>query len=81
MTALRFMYYVSMLTSLAVAIREHSDFALDFWRLVRDQIGAYMAVHAKDENLSEYSVAPGALECMPNHELFPLMREQLVTFK
>jgi hypothetical protein len=80
MTSLRFMYYVSMLTSLGEAIRAHSGFALDFWRLVHDQIKSYTSARGEDQNLREYRIAPEALKFMPEEELFPLMREQLVTF-
>ena len=80
MTAERLIYYSSMLAGEGEAICEHTDFALDFWRLVLDQVKAYMTTKAKDESFLEYKLVPEALKAMPEEELFPLMREQLATF-
>lgn len=80
MTAERVNYYAGMLAGEGEAICEHTDFALDFWRLVLDQVKAYMTVKAKGEHFLEYELIPYAKEAMPKEEMFPLMREQLSTF-
>ena len=80
MTAERFSYYSTMLADQGEAICEHADFALDFWRLVLDQVKAYMTAKARGESFLEYKLVPEALKAMPEEELFPLMREQLATF-
>ncbi len=80
MTDARLMYYSNMLAGAGEAICEHTDFALDFWRLVLDQVKAYMTAKAKGEHFLEYELVPKAVEAMPQEELFPLMREQLATF-
>jgi hypothetical protein len=81
MTAERVIYYSGMLTAEGEAICEHMDFALDFWRLVLDQVKAYMTAKAKGEHFLPYQLVPKAAEAMPEGELFPLMREQLATFE
>jgi hypothetical protein len=80
MTAERVIYYASMLSGQGEAICDTTDFALDFWRLVLDQIKAYMTAKAKGEYFLEYTLVPEAVEAMPKEEMFPLMREQLATF-
>jgi hypothetical protein len=81
MTAERVTYYASMLVGEGEAICEYTDYALDFWRLVSDQVKAYMTTKAKGEHFLEYKLIPAAAEAMPKEELFPLMREQLAAFK
>lgn len=76
----RIFYYSSMLSGEGNAICEQTDFALDFWRLVLDQITAYRVVKDAGEHLLEYKLIPKAAEAMPKEELFPMMREQLATF-
>ncbi len=76
----RILYYSSMLSDEGNAICEHTDFALNFWRLVLDQIQAYMSVKGTGEHVLKYELIPKAAEAMPKEELFPLMREQLTTF-
>lgn len=80
MSAERVIYYSSMLASEGTAICFHVDDALDFWRLVLDQVKSYMKTKAKGEHFLEYKLVPKAEEAMPKEELFPLMREQLVKF-
>jgi hypothetical protein len=80
MSAERVLYYSSMLSGEGEAICEHTDFALEFWRLVLDQINAYRTVKGVREHVPEYKLVPKAIEAMPKEELFPLMREQLTTF-
>lgn len=79
MTAERIMFYSSMLSGEGEAICLHIDFALDFWRLVLDQVRAYMPVRAKGEHFLDYKLDPKTLSAMPQ-EMFPKLREQLVTF-
>ncbi len=81
MTAERVIYYSTMLSGQGEAICESTDFALDFWRLVLDQIKAYMTAKAKGEHFMEYKLVPEAVKAMPKEDLFPLMREQLATFE
>lgn len=81
MTGHRVIYFTTMLSDHGDAICNSTDFALDFWRLVLDQIKAYMTVKAKGEHFVEYKLVPNAKKAMPNEELFPLMREQLATFE
>lgn len=81
MNAERIVYYSNMLSGQGEAICESTDFALDFWRLVLDQIKAYMTAKAKGEHFLEYKLVPEAVKAMPKEELFPLMREQLATFE
>jgi len=80
MSAERLIYYSSMLAGEGEAVCEHTDFALDFWRLVLDQVKAYMTAKAKGEHFLEYMLVPKAAKAMPKEELFPLMREQLAKF-
>lgn len=81
MTAERVIYYSIMLSGTGEAICKHTDFALDFWRLVLDQVSAYMTAKAKGEHFLAYELVPRVVEAMPKEELFPLMREQLATFE
>lgn len=80
MTTKRLLYYSTMLSGQGEAICEYTDFALDFWRLVLDQIKAYMTAKAKGEHFLEYTLVPEAVKAMPKEELFPLMREEISTF-
>ena len=80
MSGERLLYYSSMLASEGEAIYLHVDDAIDFWRLVADQVAAYMTHMAKGEAYIEYQLAPKAIEALPKEELFPAMRAQLVTF-
>ncbi|MBL4692943.1 MAG: hypothetical protein JKY92_06395 [Magnetovibrio sp.] len=80
LTAERVIYYSSMLSGQGEAICQNTNFALDFWRLVLDQIKAYMTAKAKGEHFFEYTLVPEAVKAMPKEELFPLMRQQLATF-
>lgn len=80
MSAERLIYYSSMLAGVGNGICEQTDDALDFWRLVLDQVKAYMEVKAKGEHSLKYELVPEAVAAMPQEELFPLMRDQLVTF-
>ena len=70
-----------MLSGRGEAICEITDFALNFWRLVRDQINVFMSAKAKGEYFLEYKLVPKALEAMPAEELFPLMREQIRSYE
>lgn len=79
MSSQRVLYYSSMLSGEGEAICEHTDFALNFWRLVLDQIKAYMKVKGAGEHFLEFQLVPKANEAMPKDELFPLMRKQLKT--
>jgi hypothetical protein len=81
MTAERLLFFSSMLSSGGEAICEQVDYALDFWRLVLDQVKAYMTVKAKGEFFLEYTLVPRAIDAMPTEELLPLMRSQLATFE
>jgi hypothetical protein len=80
MSGERLIYYSSMLSGEGEAICEHTDFALDFWRLVLDQIQAYMKAKGAGQQALEYKLVPKAIEAMPKEELFPLMRKQLTSF-
>ena len=80
MTAERIIYYSRMLSGQGNVICELTDYALDFWLLSLDQVREYMQVKAKGEHVVKYQLLPEAKKVMPNEELFPLMREQLVTF-
>ncbi len=80
MTMERVLYYSTMLSGQGEAICELTDFALDFWRLILDQIKAYKTAKAEGEHILEYELVPKAVKAMPKEELFPLMRKQLVTF-
>ena len=80
MTADRIIYYSSMLSTEGKAICEHTDFALDFWRLVLDQIKAYKMAKCVGEHVIDYELIPKAIEEMPKEDLFPMMRMQLATF-
>lgn len=80
MSGERLMYYSSMLAGEGEAIYMHVDFALDFWKLVADQVKAYMTHNAKGEHFVEYQLVPMAVKALPEEELFPAMRAQLVTF-
>lgn len=79
MTAERLIFFSSMLAGEGEGICEYADFALDFWRLVLDQVKEYMTAKAKGEHFLEYKLVPKAEEAMPQEELFPLMREQRAT--
>jgi len=79
-TAERIIYFSSMLSGESEAICKNTDFALNFWRLVLDQIGAYRAVKDVGGHLLKFELTPKADEAMPQKELFPPMREQLTTF-
>ncbi|MES0879712.1 hypothetical protein [Roseibium sp. SCP14] len=81
MNAERVVYFAAMLADEGIAICEHVDFALYFWMLVREQVAAYMSKKAKGEDFVQYQLLPRAEEAMPNEDLFPLMRGQLVTFE
>ena len=76
----RIFYFSIMLAGEGEAICLHTDFALDFWRLVLDQIKAYKVAKGAGEHILEYKLVPKAVDAMPKEELFPLMREQLTTF-
>lgn len=80
MNAGRVLYYTNMLSDEGNSICEHVDYALDFWRLVIEQIEAY-GTGKKDTgvHLIRYQMLPKAAEAMPDEELFPKMREQLKT--
>lgn len=80
MSSERLIYYSNMLADAGRGIFEQTEFALDFWRLVLDQIETYMTAKAKGEHFLQYKLVPKAEEAMPKEELFPLMREQLVRF-
>jgi hypothetical protein len=80
MSADGIIYYSSMLADEGEAICEHTDFALDLWSLVLDQIKEYMTSKAKGEYFLEYVLVPKAKEALPEKELFPLMREQMTKF-
>ncbi|MBO6827352.1 MAG: hypothetical protein JJ879_14190 [Sneathiella sp.] len=80
MTAEHVVYYTTMLADKGEAIYEHTDFALDFWRLVIDQVKAYITAKAKGEHYLAFEFVPMAEKAMPKEELFPLMRGQLVSF-
>jgi len=77
MSGERLIYYSSMLADEGEAICVHTDYALDFWRLVIDQVRAYVTQKAKGEHFVEYELVPNALGALPSEELFPWMREQL----
>lgn len=77
----RLIYFSSLAADGGEAICAYVDFALDFWRLVLDQVKAYMTKRAKDEYFWQYMPVPLAVEAMPNKELFPLMRSQLTAFE
>lgn len=79
MSSQRALYYSSMLSGEGEAICEHTEFALNFWRLVLDQIKAYKKAKGSGEHLLEFKLIPKALEAMPKKELFPVMREQIKT--
>lgn len=81
MSSERLLYFSGMLAGEGEAICIQVDYALNIWRLVLDQIKAYMTTKAKGEHFLEYQLVPEALEVMPNEELFPLMRKQLATFE
>ena len=81
MSGERLIYFSSMLAGEGEAICVHVDDALNLWRLVLDQIKAYMTTKAKGEHFLEYKLVPKAEKAMPEKELFPLMREQLATFE
>lgn len=73
-------HYSLMLASKGQAICVLVDYDLGFWRLVLDQVNAYMTTKAKDKHFPEHKMAPGDVEAMPKDKLFPRLREQLVTF-
>ncbi len=81
MTAERITFFSAMLSGHGKAICDSTDIALDIWRLVLDQIKAYMTAKAKGEHFLEYKLVPEAAKAMPEEELLPLMREQLATFE
>jgi hypothetical protein len=80
MSGERLLYYSSMLAGEGEAICFHVDDAIDIWRLVTDQVTAYMKHKAKGEPYNEYQLVPKATEALPKDELFPAMRAQLVNF-
>jgi hypothetical protein len=80
-TAERILYFSNMLADSGKGIYMQVDDALDFWRLVLDQVKAFMTAKAKGEYFSEYKLVPFAIEAMPKEELFPLLRSQLETFE
>lgn len=81
MSGERLIYYSSMLAGEGEAIYMNADFALDFWKLVTDQVKAYMTYKAKGEHFLEYQLMPMAVAALPEEELFPAMRAQLATFE
>ena len=81
MTSHRLLFFSSMLAGIGEGICENVDYALDFWRLVLDQVNAFATAKAGGEYLPTYGLVPEALEAMPKEELFPLMRSQLATFE
>jgi hypothetical protein len=81
MSGERLMYFSGMLADQGVAICTHVDDALDFWRLVADQVEAYMTHKAKGENIIKYRPVPKAVAAFPKDELFPALRAQLNTFE
>lgn len=76
----RFIYFVTMLTGQAEALCEYADFSLDFWRLVREQVRAYMTTKGAGQPFLDYKLVPAAEAALPAEELFPLAKAQLVTF-
>jgi hypothetical protein len=81
MSANRLLFFSSMLAGNGEGIYMHVDDALDFWRLVLDQLKAFVTAKAGGEYFLEYKLVPKAVEAMPKEELFPLMRSQLTTFE
>ncbi len=81
MTGPRLIYYSSMLAGEGEAICVHVDYAIDFWRLVADQVKAYMTHEAKGEHFVEYQLVEKAVAALPKEELFPAMRAQMATFE
>lgn len=80
MSGQRVLYFASMLSGQGKGICENIEFALDFWRLVLDQIDAYRSKEGAGGHLLSYELIPKAAEAMPKEELFPAMREQLAKF-
>lgn len=81
MTGNRLIYFSSMLADEGEAICLHVDEAIEFWRLTSDQVKAYMTQRAKGEPYIEFQLVQKAIEALPEEELFPLLRRQLVTFE
>lgn len=81
LTAERLLFFSNMLAGNGEGICMHVDDALDFWRLVLDQVKAFMTTKAGSEYFLEYRLVQKAVDAMPKDELFPLMRDQLTTFE
>lgn len=80
----RLLFFAGMLSDEGTAIYTHVDDALYCWKLVADQVKAYMTKKAKGEHFVEYELVPKAteiLEALPMDEMFPRMLKQLVTFE
>lgn len=77
----RLTYFSSMLADEGEAMYVMLDYALSFWKLVLDQVAAYMTHKARGEHFAEYQLVAKAIEALPSEELFPAMREKLVTFE
>mgnify|MGYP000300694912 CR=1 FL=1 len=76
----RVLYFSQMLAGEASALVENTDFAMDFWRLVLDQLVAFENTLKKNEGLLRFELLPEVENAMPSEELFPKMREQLKQF-
>lgn len=81
MTGERLLYYSGMLADEGKAVCIFVDDAMYLWRLVAEQVKAYMTQMAKGEHFVEYQLVPKAEAALPKEELFPAMRAQLVTFE
>lgn len=81
MSGERLMYYSGMLADEGVAICTQVDDAMDVWRIVADQVEAYMTHKAIGEEFITYLPVEKALAALPKEELFPELRAQLNTFE
>ncbi|MCZ4269904.1 hypothetical protein O4H48_18535 [Rhodobacteraceae bacterium G21628-S1] len=76
----RVLYFSQMLAGEANALVENTDFSMDFWRLVLDQLVAFENTLKRDEGLLRFELLPEVENAMPSEELFPKLREQLKKF-
>ena len=76
----RYFYYSTMLTGQGRGICHNVDDAMGFWLLAADQIRFYMTRKVAGEPFVDFEITENAKEFLPEEELFPRLRKQVVTF-
>ncbi|MPY73100.1 MAG: hypothetical protein GEU87_02465 [Alphaproteobacteria bacterium] len=79
-TAERFIYYSSMLSGLGEYLCQSVDNDLEFFRLTMEQVDRYMKANNEGANYLGFVLVDKAKQALPKENLFPALREQMVTF-